>query len=135
TDYLARVQGGIRRRGRRHETLVNDFATWLGARGFTVGRNAAVDLGLANPPVVIEAKVVVTWPEAIRAAVGQLYEYRYFSVADPHSALLFLASSAVPATWLRYLEEDRAIGAAWRDGDWFALSPLAMQTLDAHRAS
>jgi hypothetical protein len=83
TDYLTKLRGGIRRRGRRHETLVNSFAAWLEDRGFEVGRNAAVDLGLTEPSVVIEAKIVIRWPDAIRAAVGQLYEYRYFKVADP----------------------------------------------------
>lgn len=129
TEYLARLQGGIRRRGRKHESLVNGFAVWLETRGYDVGRNAAVDLGLTTPPVVIEAKIVSRWPDAIRAAVGQLYEYRYFRVADPESRLLLLASDPVPNEWLQYLERDRQIGAAWPDGKTFMLSSLAKRAL------
>jgi hypothetical protein len=105
---------------------VNSFAEWLTADGFIVGRNAAVDLGLTDPAVVVEAKVVTTWPQSIRAAVGQLYEYRYFKVADPDSELVFLASEAVPSEWVRYLERDRCIGVVWPDSkDGFVLSRLA----------
>lgn len=129
TDYLAKLPGGIRRRGRKHENLVNSFAAWLEGRGHNVGRNAAVDLGLTKPPLVIEAKIVSSWPDAIRTAVGQLYEYRYFRVADPKSCLLFLASETVPREWLRYLERDRHIGAAWPEGRNFVLSPLAKREL------
>lgn len=130
TEYNAIVQGGVQRRGRTHETLVNDFAAWLGHRGFEVGRNAAIDLGLSQPPVIIEAKVVSQWPHAIREAVGQLYEYRYCKVIDPTSALVFLASKPVPEWWIRYLEKDRSIGVAARSGTSFSLSALARTIFD-----
>ena len=129
TDYVTRIRGGVQRRGRKHETLVNSFAAWLDAKGLDAGRNAAIDLGLSNPPVVIEAKIVTHWANAIRAAVGQLYEYRYFKVADPKAALIVLASQPVPGAWLRYLEHDRKIGAAWPEGDGFVLSPVARRAL------
>jgi hypothetical protein len=129
TDYLAKLTGGIHRRGRTHETLVNNFAVWLNRQGLIPGRNAAVDLGLVDPPVVVEAKIVTHWPDAIRSAVGQLYEYRYFKVADPKSALIFLASIPVPSDWLAYLEEDRMIGAAWPENRGFSVSTLAKKAL------
>jgi hypothetical protein len=129
SQYLTRIEGGLRRRGRHHETLVNDFARWLQDRGHRVGRNAAIDLGLEEPPVIIEAKSVASWAGAIREAVGQLYEYRYFQVVSPESHLVFLASQSVPKPWLRYLEDDRGIGAAWRVGHDFELSPLAEAAL------
>jgi hypothetical protein len=88
-DYITHVLGGLYRHGRTHETLVNDFADWLAARGLTVASNAAIDLGLEQPPVIIEAKVIraARWAQAIREAVGQLYEYRYFQVVAPESSL------------------------------------------------
>lgn len=129
SDYLTSHLGGVHRRGRRHETLVNRFAAWLTERGYEVGRNAAIDLGLSNPSVVIEAKIVTTWPLSIRAAVGQLYEYRYFKVADPAAALVFLADKPVPATWVRYLEKDRRIGCAWSTASTFVLSDHATKAL------
>jgi hypothetical protein len=130
-DYVAQVVGGPARRGRTHETLVNDFAVWLAAHELVVGYNAAIDLGLENPPTIIEAKVIRTgrWAHAVREAIGQLYEYRYFQVVSPESNLIFLASAQVPARWLDYLDRDRKIGAAWRSKDGFTLTNRAVKAL------
>jgi hypothetical protein len=119
----------VRRHGRDHETLVNDFARWLTTIGWDVGCNAAIDIGIENPPIIIEAKIVGRWSTSIRQAVGQLYEYRYFKVADPAADLIFLASKAVPDHWLRYLEQDRQISVAWRSGGTFELSSRATRLL------
>ena len=99
-DYVSNFIGGPFRRGRSHETLVNDFAKWLGDRGCEAASNAAIDLGLVDPPVIIEAKVIQAerWAAAIREAIGQLYEYRYFQVVPAESELVFLASSEIPRT-------------------------------------
>ena len=131
TDYVASVTGGRFKRGRTHETLVNDFASWLEVRGLAVASNAAIDLGLEQPPVIIEAKVVRprAWAHAVREAVGQLYEYRYFQVVAPGSTLMFLASTDVPTRWLNYLDTDRRIAVAWRSKDGFTLSARARQAL------
>jgi len=132
--YVTNVAGGVQRRSRKHETLVNRFADWLTAKGITgLGRNAAIDLGLTSPSVIIEAKTVASspsgWSTAIRAAVGQLYEYRYFQVVDPMSQLMVLVPEVMPEKWLTYLENDRGIGAAWATGQGFELSSLAAQIL------
>lgn len=76
---------------------VNDFAAWLTERELVAGYNAAIDLGSENPPVIIEAKIVRPgrWAYAVREAIGQLYEYRYFQVISPHSSLIFLSSAKV----------------------------------------
>jgi hypothetical protein len=81
--------------------------------------------------VIIEAKVVLpgAWANSIRQAVGQLYEYRYFQVVPPDSALVFLASVEVPAKWIDYLDADRGIGVAWRTKDSFELSARARSAL------
>jgi hypothetical protein len=79
--------------------------------------------------VVVEAKMVKSWKTSIREAVGQLYEYRYFRVANPEARLIFLASEPVSEEWIAYLERDRSIGVAWRAGKRFALSPLASEIL------
>jgi hypothetical protein len=128
---VTNVAGGPARRGRTHETLVNDFAEWLAARDLVVGSNAAIDLGLEHPPVIIEAKVIRAgrWAHAIREAIGQLYEYRYFQVVSPESSLLFLASTPIPARWLDYLDHDRRIGAAWRRDGGFELTTRAGRVL------
>lgn len=131
TEYVTHVLGGSFRRGRTHETLVNDFAEWLAVRGLLVASNAAIDPGLEQPPVIIEAKVVRSgrWATAIREAIGQLYEYRYFQVVAPLSSLLFLASAEIPKKWLDYLDEDRQIGAAWWSSGEFQLSDRASRAL------
>ncbi|WP_341717681.1 hypothetical protein QQG74_28225 [Micromonospora sp. FIMYZ51] len=132
-DYFSKMVGGSARRGRRHETLVNACAKWLADNGFVPGRNAAIDLGVAELGVIIEAKVVQkSWAKAIREAVGQLYEYRYFRVADPESSLIFMADRPVPQMWTDYLEKDRGIGAMWPDGDGFAMSKIAARALTMH---
>ena len=127
TDYISRLSGGSFKRGRTHETLVNNFAAWLEARGLLAASNAAIDLGLQQPPVIIEAKVIRSdgWAAAIREAIGQLYEYRYFQIVDPQSSLIFLASREIPERWLRYLDDDRQIGAVWPTGGGFKLTRRA----------
>jgi hypothetical protein len=130
-DYVAKVAGGPFRRTRKHETLVNDFAWWLGDRGLQAASNAAIDLGLLEPPVIIEVKVVrgEKWAAAIREAIGQLYEYRYFQVVPPESELIFLASAPIPSNWLEFLDRDREIGAAWRAPDGFQMTSRARAAL------
>lgn len=124
-SYVQNVQGGSRVASRYHEQLVNDFAAWLESRGLKPGRNKAIDLGLEEPPVVIEAEFVLSWPRSIREAIGQLYEYPYFQVARPDAALVFLASKPIPRRWLSYLEDDRHIAVAWRAAGEFVLSSTA----------
>lgn len=75
TDYRAKVAARTQSRSRSHETLVNNCAEWLRQNGLEPARNAAVDLGLLDGSVIIEAKVVSNWADATRQAVGQLYEY------------------------------------------------------------
>jgi hypothetical protein len=135
TDHVRDVQGGRRIVGRPHERLVNECADWLRSRNLEPARNAAVDLGLECPAVVIEAKVVgQSWAPSIRAAVGQLYEYRFFKVSDPRSALVFLSDKPVPVHWVRYLERDRKIGVMWRTSPTtFSVSRLARRALRISR--
>ena len=123
------VKGGPQQRGRAHETLVNNFSKWLIRRRFIPARNQAIDVAVETPPVIFEAEVVGTWTHAVREAVGQLYEYRYWQIADPKAALVFLASKPVPDDWLHYLESDRGIGTAWPKGAGFELSRLARKGL------
>lgn len=130
SDYSVELVGGRHRRTRAHEMLVNSCAKWLESKGLVTGRNAAVDLGVQDPKVIIEAKTVGKgWPTSIREAIGQLYEYRYFKVCEPGAGLVFLAAEPVPDAWVRYLEGDRQIGAMWRDKAGFKMSPLARKYL------
>ncbi len=128
--YQVDIEGGIRTHGRQHESLVNSFADWLAAHGLKPCRNRAIDLGVNEPTVIIEAKQGHDWPTEIRQSVGQLYEYRYFQVVPPDVALVFLSSEPVPERWQQYLEDDRGIAVAWRDGEQgFYLSARARRAL------
>ena len=56
--------------------------------------------------------------------------HRYFEVGPKNPNLVFLASEAVPAKWIKYLETDRGIGVVWRDDDeGFDFSSLARRFL------
>lgn len=128
-EYVKNIAGGVQVAGRHHETLVNEFAEWLASHGLTPRRNVAIDLGLDEPPVIIEAEYVTSWPKSIREAVGQLYEYRFFKVTGPQTKLILLASKPVPGEWIQYLEKDRGIAVAWQDGKEFVLSSAASYAL------
>ncbi|MDP9436455.1 MAG: hypothetical protein M3P93_15190 [Actinomycetota bacterium] len=135
-EYIANALGGPRRRTRRHETLVNEFARWLGDNfECAPARNQAIDLGLTEPPIIVEAKTYKgSWAQVARQAVGQLYEYRYWQVVDPDSWLILLADVEMPAVWVDYLEQDREIGVVWPDGSGgYTASPYAQQALDEVR--
>ncbi|MEO3923892.1 hypothetical protein ABGB07_08520 [Micromonosporaceae bacterium B7E4] len=128
--YISNITGGRKTRDQHHETLVNSCANWLAAKGLTPGCNAAIDLGVTERRTIIEAKVVRrSWAAAIREAVGQLYEYRFFKVADPSSHLIFLVDRPAPDDWVSYLERDRRIGVMWPVGSEFFMSPLAAKAL------
>ena len=132
TKYVARIIGKVQQRGRNHETLVNlvnSFTAFLTSQGLQPGRNQAIDMGLQEPDTIIEAKVITSWAQSIRQAVGQLYEYRYFQVVSPHARLVFLASAPVPADWRDYLEKDREIGICWQEGEKFIIPKLATDAL------
>jgi hypothetical protein len=121
-------------RKRHHETLVNDFASWLREHGLSPVNNRSIDIGLLDPPVIVEAKYVPDengWASYIREAVGQLYEYRWFGQGPSNSAnLVFLASRRPPDDWLRYLEEDRSIAVIWFSQSGFRLSARAESIFD-----
>lgn len=130
-DYVAAVAPRMEKRSRSHETLVNAFANWLESNGYHPSRNQAIDIGLSEPSVIFEAKTLGGgWAEAIRQAVGQLYEYRFFHVVAPSTGLIFLAPQPIPSHWQSFLEDDRGIGCAWLAHEAFQLSDLAKRILE-----
>ncbi len=99
-------------------------------RGWSPCETQRSILALRIPPVIIEGKTVPAgWAQPVRQAVSQLYEYRYFKVASPHSTLVFLAEKAVPESWVRYLKKDRKIGVMWPSSGGYHLSRLARSAL------
>jgi len=130
TVYRTMIPESVTDRSRSHETLVNDCSIWLASLGFEVGRNSAIDLGIMDPAVIIEAKTVgLSWPLAVRAGIAQLYEYRYFKAGPRDAQLILLVDVEPPPKWLKYLERDRDIGVVWRSDDGFAMSRLATRII------
>lgn len=126
-DYLSAIAGGTHVKSRRHERLVADYGLWAHARGWRPSTKAhPVDLMLygQGDPWMIEAKVVYhgNAAQAVRATLGQLYEYRHF--LRPDSRMLALFSEPIGAAFAVYLETC-SIASVWpADGAWYG-SPTA----------
>ncbi|MGW1378559.1 MrcB family domain-containing protein [Streptomyces sp. NPDC002446] len=132
-DYYVRLAAAKQRRTRAHEGLIHRFGPYIEARGFTpiTQRVHPRDLVLqANGDEwLVEAKAVKKGnpTQAVREAVGQLLEYRYFwyllkGMPKPHLLGLFSEDIGVYAPYL----EDHGVGAIWRTPDGWAGSSSAI---------
>jgi hypothetical protein len=138
SDYYVHIQGGRRRRERHHEELIKDFGLHVVTRGYqpiTQGMYPR-DLVLRRPAAdqqrswLVEGKAVKRGnaTQAVREAVGQLYEYSYYwhekrSEPKPHLVALFTEGIGHYAEYL----EEHDIASIWRteEGGW-AGSPTAV---------
>ncbi|MFF4603512.1 MrcB family domain-containing protein [Streptomyces sp. NPDC001339] len=132
-DYYVQLAAAEQRRTRAHEGLIRRFGPYILRRGFTpiTHRVHPRDLVLqANGDEwLVEAKAVKKGnpTQAVREAVGQLLEYRYFWYAlrgEPKPHLLGLFSEDI-GVYTNYLEE-HGIGAIWRTPDGWAGSSTAI---------
>lgn len=127
SDYVSAVTGGNQVKSRRHERLVADYGLWAHAQGWRPSTKAhPVDLMLygQGDPWMIEAKIVYhrNAAQAVRATLGQLYEYRHF--LRPASRMLALFSEPIGAAFATHLETC-SIASVWpTDGAWHG-SPTA----------
>ncbi len=138
-DYWAFVKGGQQRRTRYHERLIRQAVELLQARGAKVVTPHPIDLRMIEPlHVIFEAKVVGRFSPilAVRAAIGQLLEYRSF--IGPKQARLCVLLDADPGEKLvDYVENDLGMLMTWLTGEGFfaghrtaaELSPLALTTV------
>jgi hypothetical protein len=114
-EYATFISGGIQRRSRRHERLVRLAAERLHEAGATVSNPHPRDLLVTDPVVIIfEAKIVGSVDPifAVREAVGQLFEYRYF--VGPREAELCILLDAAPREGLvRYVENFLGLFIVW----------------------
>lgn len=124
--YVAEIKRRVQYRDRRHEALVNSFALYVERRGFTpvtIGMHPR-DLVLrkSGEEWLVEAKAVKDGnpTKAVREAVGQLFEYRYFLHAkdDSKPGLIGLFTESV-GVYAEYLES-QGIASVWKsdDGGW-----------------
>lgn len=124
-SYIAKIEASVQVRSRLHEDLLNGFYRFLRRLGYSPGYSREIDLALEGPPVIIEAKVIAddgAWTASIRAAVAQLYEYRWFYL--PGAELVFLASRPVPDDWTKYLRDCHGIRSAWPEGEGYHVEDL-----------
>jgi len=126
-DFDSRVEGGLFRRTRHEQRLVHDYGAHLEARGHAVGRhrypllvgvrNLSCDLFDETQSRLYEAKAS-SRREAVRMAIGQLYDYRRFE-DSPAAVKLAVLLPRRPADDLLELLGSLNIGVAWRVGKGF----------------
>jgi hypothetical protein len=146
SDYYVRIKGGRRRRERHHEELIEAFGLHVVTRGYTPITQGMYprDLVLRRPAVdrqrswLVEGKAVKKGnaTQAVRQAVGQLYEYSYYwhekrGESKPYLVALFTEDIGHYAEYL----EDHGIASIWRtDAGGWAGSPTAVSWDLAARA-
>lgn len=118
-------------RTERHQALVRAVAARCGSAGFfedLAAFDLLVDLDSGGPLVLIEVKTVVGDAVAqVRAAVGQLLYYEYFSVGpafpgrDVHK--LVVADAAIPQELGGFLEQTGIGLVTWGRGTFSAGNP------------
>src|SRR5262249_45612371 len=117
-EYLAVIRAGVQRRTRSHERLIRHAGAWFQQHGATVSTPHPRDMLITNPVcVLVEAKIVGDKGAvfAVREAVGQLFEYRYF--LGPADALLCVLLDEAPGQPLcDYVEQQLNMLIAWWDG-------------------
>jgi hypothetical protein len=131
-DYSAEVQAGIQRRTRKHEALVAQAADFLEKNGANVSNPHPIDLLVTSPTVVIfEAKIVHSGAlYAIRHAVGQLHEYRYF-LGYRNASLCILLDKQVDDLLVKYVEKELDLKILWQSGGTFHAGPVTMSNFRA----
>jgi len=125
TDYLAVVRAQVQHRTRRHERLVREAGEWLRDRGGVVSTPHPIDLFLGGAvPILFEAKVVGQRADlaAVREAIGQLHEYRWFY--GPRESLLCVLLDQEPGSALvPYVEGHLGLLLAWWSDNTLAMGP------------
>ncbi|MFJ5109837.1 MrcB family domain-containing protein [Streptomyces sp. NPDC088551] len=139
SDYIANIPARQQIKKRHHEALVKSFGQHVASCGYipTTRLMHPKDLVLhragqssnTSDEWLVEAKVVRGGnpTEAVRQAVGQLYEYSHFfyrerKLPEPHLVGLFTEDVGVYSGYL----EERGIASIWRDGDNWRGSPRAI---------
>lgn len=104
-DYRQYIEGREITKTRRHEALLTEFAVWAKGEGYEVHSPHPCDCVLVKHDTtwLVEAKVIRNGnvAHAVREAIGQLFDYRYF---------LYTASSRPSPTLVALFSEDIGLG-------------------------
>ncbi|MFJ9581433.1 MrcB family domain-containing protein [Streptomyces sp. NPDC101191] len=138
SDYVAQIRARQQVKRRSHETLIGDFGLHICERGYVPITDLQHPKDLVLRPQgaseesseewLVEAKVVRNGnpTQAVREAIGQLYEYRHFLyLKRPDPFLIGLFSEEIGA-YAPYLE-DQGIASVWRDGSGWGGSARAQE--------
>ncbi|MEE1802401.1 DUF3578 domain-containing protein [Streptomyces sp. JV176] len=138
SDYIANIAARQQVKKRSHEKLIDSFGMFVVERGFTptthlmhpkdLVLHRTEDSESVGEEWLVEAKVVRRGnpTEAVRQAVGQLFEYSHFLYQEkrrPEPHLVGLFAEGIGG-YSRYLEK-HGIASIWQDGDEWGGSPLA----------
>ncbi|WP_405853757.1 DUF3578 domain-containing protein [Streptomyces sp. NBC_00090] len=138
SEYVARISARQQVKKRSHEDLIKDFGLHVLDRGYIpiTRLQHPKDLVLRQreaPEVsgeewLVEAKVVRNGnpTQAVREAVGQLYEYRHFLYQRQSEPFLIGLFSERIGAYVPYLEA-QGIASIWRDGAGWDGSPKARE--------
>jgi hypothetical protein len=124
SDYVTRLQGRELVKSRRHERLIREYGEWAESRGFlpsTSEHPKDLVLRREDNEWLVEAKVLYRGnaTSAVRAALGQLFQYRHFLCRDDSPPrLVALFAEPVGDAYVGFLE-GMGIATVWKeDGIW-----------------
>lgn len=130
-DYTAIISAAVQHRTRTHEKLVRIAGEWLKARGAVIANLHPKDLEIISPVrIIVEAKVVRHRDAlfAIREAVGQLCEYRYF-IGPRNAAIAVLLDVQPSGTLITYAEDHLQVAVLWLLDASISGGPLAQRLI------
>lgn len=127
-EYKALICGGIQSRSRIHEKLVKSAAEYFSTQGAQVSNPHPIDLLMLAPvKIIFEAKAAGRCGAAlaIRAAIGQLYEYQHF--VGPHDATLCILLDYQPDDFFVHFVEKLGLQIVWCNGRTVSGGPKTQQ--------
>jgi hypothetical protein len=130
-DYFAVVHPTVQRRTRNHDRLIREVGQWLQSAGAEVATPHPIDLYIeGSPAVIVEAELVHPRGAraAIRKAVGQLDEYRYFRRLR-EAALCVLLDEDPGPEHIAYVEEYLGLLLAWSSAEGLVGGPQTAERL------
>ncbi|MZF57265.1 hypothetical protein GTX53_26110 [Streptomyces sp. SID5594] len=126
SDYVARLQGRVLKKSRKHESLLDTYGRAVSVNGWrlsTLVRPRDLELVRGDQVWLAEVKMVYKGnaTQASRAALAQLLEYRHFYYeASTPPGLLAVFSEPIGLALVSFLDTC-GIATVWRaDGSWHA---------------
>ncbi|MDV8071129.1 hypothetical protein R4P64_31920 [Rhodococcus sp. IEGM 1366] len=130
SDYLATITGHTQTKTRLHERLVHTYGTAMAKSGFvpaTTVHPRDLTLMRKDRDWLVEVKVIYKGnaTDAVRAVVGQLFQYQHFLYPiDQKPALVGVFSESIGEAYAEFLEM-HGIRSVWNEGGGWNGSELA----------